>query len=297
MKKIKTALIQHQCSDDPKANIASTVSKIRDLASKGAELAVLQELHTSTYFCQQEDPALFDLAETIPGKTSDIFSKLAKELNLVLVTSLFEKRAAGIYHNTAVVFDVDGSIAGKYRKMHIPDDPGFYEKFYFTPGDMGFEPIQTSLGKLGVLICWDQWFPEAARLMALAGAELLIYPTAIGWNPSDDADEKTRQRDAWITSQRAHAIANGIPVIAVNRVGYETAIAQDAGIAFWGSSFVAGPQGEILFEASVDKEESAIVDIDMRRAENVRRIWPFFRDRRVDAYEDLKKIYLDDDEP
>ncbi len=297
MKSITTALIQQQCGDDPHINIASTVSKIRDVASEGAELVVLQELHKSIYFCQQEDPVLFDLAETIPGKTSDLFSELAKELGLVLVTSLFEKRAAGIYHNTAVVFDTDGSIAGKYRKMHIPDDPGFYEKFYFTPGDLGFEPIQTSLGKLGVLICWDQWFPEAARLMALAGAELLIYPTAIGWDPRDDEDEKSRQRDAWITSQRAHAIANGVPLIAVNRVGYEKAIAHDTGIEFWGSSFVAGPQGEVLSTAPVNKEENLIVEIDMSRAENVRRIWPFFRDRRVDAYNKLHKIYIDDDQP
>ncbi len=292
---IKAAFIQQQCQKSLQTNVDSTISKIRDIASKGAELVVLQELHTSPYFCQQEDPAFFDLAEAIPGKTSDVFSEIANELNLVLVTSLFERRAAGIYHNTAVVFDSDGSIAGKYRKMHIPDDPGFYEKFYFTPGDLGFQPIQTSLGKLGVLICWDQWFPEAARLMALAGAEILIYPTAIGWDPSDDAEEKSRQRDAWVTSQRAHAIANGIPVISVNRVGYEKAVTQGLGIEFWGSSFVAGPQGEILVEASVDQEQSSIVDIDMSRAENVRRIWPFFRDRRVDAYSGLKQIYRDTD--
>ncbi len=295
MKNIKTALIQQQCQNTLQTNIDSTISKIRDVASKGVELIVLQELHTSLYFCQQEDPAFFDLAEAIPGKTSDVFSALANELNLVLVASLFEKRAAGIYHNTAVVFDSDGSIAGKYRKMHIPDDPGFYEKFYFTPGDIGFEPIQTSLGKLGVLICWDQWFPEAARLMALAGAEILIYPTAIGWDRFDDEEEKSRQRDAWITSQRAHAIANGMPVISVNRVGYEKAITPDLGIEFWGSSFVAGPQGEVLGEAPADQEENLIVDIDMSRAENVRRIWPFFRDRRVDAYNDLNKIYRDGD--
>ncbi|MFL0799392.1 MAG: carbon-nitrogen hydrolase [Agarilytica sp.] len=295
MTTIKTALIQQQCIDDPRANIASTINKIRDVASKGAKLIVLQELHTSIYFCQQEDPVLFDLADTIPGKTSDLFSKIANELHVVLVTSLFEKRAAGIYHNTAVVFDTDGSIAGKYRKMHIPDDPGYYEKFYFTPGDIGFAPIQTSLGRLGVLICWDQWFPEAARLMALAGAELLIYPTAIGWDRSDDSEEKARQRDAWVISQRAHAVANGVPVIAVNRVGYEKAINSNTGIEFWGSSFIAGPQGEILSEASQDQEANLIVEIAMERAENVRRIWPFFRDRRVDAYNNLKKIYVDED--
>jgi N-carbamoylputrescine amidase len=255
---------------------------------------VLQELHRSLYFCQTEDTDLFDLAETIPGPSTDLFCQLAKELNLVIVASLFEKRATGLYHNTAVVFEADGSIAGKYRKMHIPDDPGFYEKFYFTPGDMGFTPIQTSVGKLGVLVCWDQWFPEGARLMAMAGADMLIYPTAIGWDPRDDKDEQIRQRDAWMIAQRAHAVSNGLPVLSVNRVGHETdPSAQSEGIQFWGNSFVAGPQGELLAHGSETDEQLLVVELDQSRSEAVRRIWPYLRDRRIDHYQDLCKIYRD----
>lgn len=292
--KLKVAIVQHSNSSDVSENTNKTVVEIRKAAAQGAKLIVLQELHRSLYFCQTEDTDLFDLAETIPGPSTENYGELAKELNVVIVTSLFEKRATGLYHNTAVVLETDGSIAGKYRKMHIPDDPGFYEKFYFTPGDLGFEPIQTSVGKLGVLVCWDQWFPEAARLMAMAGAELLIYPTAIGWDPRDDKDEQIRQRDAWIISQRAHAVANGVPVISVNRVGHEAdPSGESEGIQFWGNSFVAGPQGEMLLHADEQEEQTLTVDIDQARSESVRRIWPYLRDRRIDHYGDLQKIYRD----
>ncbi|KAF7771144.1 N-carbamoylputrescine amidase [Pseudoalteromonas citrea] len=291
---LKVGIVQHSNSDDLTSNIQKTEQGIRDAAAQGAKLVVLQELHRSLYFCQTEETDLFDLAEPIPGPSTDFYGQLAKELNVVIVTSLFEKRATGLYHNTAVVIENDGSIAGKYRKMHIPDDPGFYEKFYFTPGDMGFTPIHTSVGKLGVLVCWDQWFPEGARLMAMAGAEILIYPTAIGWDPRDDQAEQIRQRDAWIISQRAHAIANGVPVISVNRVGHESDPSkQSDGILFWGNSFVAGPQGEMLLHASEDEEQMAVVELDQARSESVRRIWPYLRDRRIDHYQDLCKIYRD----
>ncbi|MFY8297364.1 carbon-nitrogen hydrolase [Pseudoalteromonas sp. SS15] len=292
--KLKVGIVQHRNSSDVTENTNKTVAEIRNAAAQGAKLIVLQELHRSLYFCQTEDTELFDLAETIPGPSTELYGELAKELKVVIVTSLFEKRATGLYHNTAVVLDTDGSIAGKYRKMHIPDDPGFYEKFYFTPGDLGFEPIETSVGKLGVLVCWDQWFPEAARLMAMAGAELLIYPTAIGWDPRDDKDEQIRQRDAWIISQRAHAVANGVPVISVNRVGHEAdPSGQSEGIQFWGNSFVAGPQGEMLLHADEQEEQTLTVEIDQARSESVRRIWPYLRDRRIDHYGDLQKIYRD----
>lgn len=291
---LSVALVQQSNSDNAEHNIEKSIAGIRDAASKGAQLVVLQELHRSLYFCQTEDVDVFDLAETIPGPSSNILGELAKELGIVIVASLFEKRATGLYHNTAVVLEKDGSIAGKYRKMHIPDDPGFYEKFYFTPGDLGFEPIQTSVGKLGVLVCWDQWFPEAARLMAMAGAELLIYPTAIGWDPRDDKDEQTRQKDAWVISQRAHAVANGVPVISCNRVGLELdPSGQSDGIQFWGNSFIAGPQGEMLAEADNQNEQILMVKLDQKRSENVRRIWPYLRDRRIDHYQDLTKIYRD----
>ncbi|MCF2909362.1 carbon-nitrogen hydrolase [Pseudoalteromonas sp. DL2-H2.2] len=291
---LKVALVQHSNSADLQNNLDKSIAGIRDAAAQGAKLVVLQELHRSLYFCQTEDTDLFDLAETIPGPSTDLFCQLAKELNLVIVASLFEKRATGLYHNTAVVFEADGSIAGKYRKMHIPDDPGFYEKFYFTPGDMGFTPIQTSVGKLGVLVCWDQWFPEGARLMAMAGADMLIYPTAIGWDPRDDKDEQIRQRDAWMVAQRAHAVSNGLPVLSVNRVGHETdPSAQSEGIQFWGNSFVAGPQGELLAHASESEEQLLVVELDPSRSESVRRIWPYLRDRRIDHYQDLCKIYRD----
>ncbi|RJE77437.1 acyltransferase [Pseudoalteromonas sp. MSK9-3] len=291
---LKVGIVQHSNSDDLASNIQKTEQGIREAASQGAKLVVLQELHRSLYFCQTEETGLFDLAEPIPGPSTDFYGQLAKELNVVIVTSLFEKRATGLYHNTAVVIENDGSIAGKYRKMHIPDDPGFYEKFYFTPGDMGFTPIHTSVGKLGVLVCWDQWFPEGARLMAMAGAEILIYPTAIGWDPRDDQAEQIRQRDAWIISQRAHAIANGVPVISVNRVGHESDPSkQSDGILFWGNSFVAGPQGEMLLHASENEEQTAVVELDQARSESVRRIWPYLRDRRIDHYQDLCKIYRD----
>ncbi|ATD06495.1 carbon-nitrogen hydrolase [Pseudoalteromonas piscicida] len=293
-KNIKVGIVQHSNSTDLVNNFAKTCDGIRKAASKGAKLIVLQELHRSLYFCQTEDTDLFDLAETIPGPSTDSLGALAKELNVVIVASLFEKRATGLYHNTAVVLESDGTIAGKYRKMHIPDDPGFYEKFYFTPGDMGFTPIQTSVGKLGVLVCWDQWFPEGARLMAMAGAEFLIYPTAIGWDPRDDKAEQIRQRDAWIIAQRAHAVSNGVPVISVNRVGYESdPSGQSEGIQFWGNSFVTGPQGEMLLHASEEAEEISVVDVDLARSESVRRIWPYLRDRRIDHYQDLCKIYRD----
>jgi N-carbamoylputrescine amidase len=291
---LSVALVQQSNSDNAEHNIEKSIAGIRDAASKGAQLVVLQELHRSLYFCQTEDVDVFDLAETIPGPSSNTLGELAKELGIVIVASLFEKRATGLYHNTAVVLEKDGSIAGKYRKMHIPDDPGFYEKFYFTPGDLGFEPIQTSVGKLGVLVCWDQWFPEAARLMAMAGAELLIYPTAIGWDPRDDKDEQTRQKDAWVISQRAHAVANGVPVISCNRVGHESdPSGQSDGIQFWGNSFIAGPQGEMLAEADNQDEQILMVKLDQKRSENVRRIWPYLRDRRIDHYQDLTKIYRD----
>jgi len=282
-------------------NVASTINNmsrlaegIKDLAKRGAELVVLQELHNSLYFCQVESVDNFDLAEPIPGPSTKFYGEIAKELGIVLVTSLFERRAPGLYHNTAVVFERDGSIAGKYRKMHIPDDPAYYEKFYFTPGDLGFKPIQTSVGRLGVLVCWDQWYPEAARLMALAGAEILIYPTAIGYESSDAPEEQERQRLAWQTVMRGHAVANGLPVVAVNRVGHEPDPSQQTnGIQFWGTSFVCGPQGEIFYEASTDEEESIIVSVDMHRAEQVRRWWPFLRDRRIENYNDINKRYLE----
>ena len=293
-KKIKVGLIQQSNTNDIHANMQRLKTNIEDCASKGAQLIVLQELHNSLYFCQTEDTRLFDLAESIPGPSTRFFGDIARSLGIVLVTSLFEKRTPGLYHNTAVVFDTDGNIAGKYRKMHIPDDPAYYEKFYFTPGDLGFEPIQTSIGKLGVLVCWDQWYPEAARLMALKGADILIYPTAIGWESSDTEDEKNRQRDAWIISQRGHAVANGLPVISVNRTGYEPdPSGQTGGIRFWGSSFVAGPQGEFLAQASDSQEENLIVEIDLNRSENVRRWWPFLRDRRIDEYGNIIKRFID----
>lgn len=298
---MRVAVIQQANSDDLAANMARSEALVRDAAAQGAELVMLQELHRSLYFCQREDTHCFDLAETIPGPSTERLGALARELGIVLVGSLFEKRATGLYHNTAVVMERDGSLAGTYRKMHIPDDPGFYEKFYFTPGDAdfndgrsGFSPIQTSVGKLGLLICWDQWYPEAARLMALAGAEILLYPTAIGWDLNDDDAEKERQRDAWITVQRAHAIANGVPVIVANRTGYEAAPdGSDDGVQFWGNSFIAGPQGEFLAHADADSELALVADIDMKRSEAVRRIWPYLRDRRVDAYGDLIKRYRD----
>lgn len=294
MSKIKVGIVQQECPGNKASNIQKSIEEIKKCASMGAELVVLQELHASLYFCQTEDVNLFDLAEPIPGPDSEIFAQAAKEAGVVLVTSLFEKRAAGLYHNTAVVFEKDGSIAGKYRKMHIPDDPAFYEKFYFTPGDLGFNPIHTSVGKLGLLVCWDQWYPEAARLMALAGAEVLIYPTAIGWDPSDTQEEKARQLDAWIISQRGHAVANGLPVISVNRTGFESdPSGVGKGITFWGNSFVAGPQGEFIRRFSAEYEQSEVVEIDKARTEDVRRIWPFFRDRRIDAYGDILKRYRD----
>ena len=287
---MKIALIQQANTADSRQNKDKLIASIKTCAKQGASLIVLQELHNGLYFCQTEDPANFDLAETIPGPSTDEFGTLAKELGVVLVLSLFEKCMPGLYYNTAVVIEKDGSIAGKYRKMHIPEDPAYYEKFYFTPGDLGFEPIQTSLGKLGVMVCWDQWYPEAARLMALGGAEVLIYPTAIGWESTDTKEEKARQRESWITIQQSHAIANGLHVISVNRTGYEADPSEATnGIQFWGSSFIAGPQGEILTQASTDKEENIVVDINLKRTEEVRRIWPFFRDRRIDAFGDLSK--------
>ena len=291
---MKTGIIQQHNTDDIADNRRRLAEKIRRLAADGARLVVCQELHDSLYFCQTENVDLCGLAIPIPGEVTDFYSAVARECGVVLVTSLYEKRAPGLYHNTAVVFDADGSIAGKYRKMHIPDDPAYYEKFYFTPGDLGFQPIDTSVCRLGVLVCWDQWYPEAARLMALAGAEILIYPTAIGWESSDTEAEQARQREAWTTVQRGHAIANGLPVVAVNRVGYEPdPSGATGGISFWGSSFVAGPQGEFLYRASDSEEDEAIVDIDMERCENVRRWWPFLRDRRIDAYAGLTKRFLD----
>jgi len=294
MSVILTGFVQQKCSSDKQSNIEKSIAGIAECAAKGAQLVVLQELHCGIYFCQAEETAMFNLAEPIPGPDTEVFAAAAQKYGVVLVTSLFEKRAPGIYHNTSVVFEKDGSIAGKYRKMHIPDDPAYYEKFYFTPGDLGFNPIQTSVGKLGVLVCWDQWYPEAARLMALAGAEMLIYPTAIGWESTDLQTEKERQHGAWFTIQRGHAVANGLPVITVNRVGHEpdwTGVT--GGIQFWGQSFVAGPQGEVLHLSSVDREENIVVPIDKQRTEDVRRIWPFFRDRRIDYYQDLTRRYRD----
>lgn len=291
-KQLKVAVVQHSNTPDLQHNTDKTIEGIREAAAEGAKLIVLQELHRSLYFCQTEETHLFDLAEPIPGPSTDLYGNLAKELNVVLVLSLFEKRAVGIYHNTAVVIESDGTIAGKYRKMHIPDDPGFYEKFYFTPGDLGFEPIPTSVGTLGVLVCWDQWFPEAARLMAMAGADVLIYPTAIGWDTRDDKDEQARQLDAWVISQRGHAVANGLPVISCNRVGHEgDPSEQSTGILFWGNSFIAGPQGEILAHASDKDDQILTANVSLSRSEDVRRIWPFMRDRRIDHYSDLTKIY------
>ena len=290
---LRVALLQETDRGSRNANLDAIEAGLREAAAAGAELVLLQELHNGAYFCQHESVDEFDRAETIPGPSTERLGALAAELNLVVVASLFERRAAGLYHNTAVVFDRSAAIAGKYRKMHIPDDPAFYEKFYFTPGDLGFEPIATSVGKLGLLVCWDQWYPEGARLMALAGADLLLYPTAIGWDPQDDPGEKERQRDAWITVQRGHAVANGLPVLACNRVGFEAAPDGGRGIAFWGSSFVAGPQGEFLARAADDRRERLVVDIDLARSESVRRIWPFLRDRRIDAYADLVKRFRD----
>ena len=294
MREIRVGFLQQHNTADTKDNILRLGEGITDLAERGAQLIVLQELHNTLYFCQTEDVDLFDLAETIPGPSTKLYCELAKKLGVVIVASLFEKRAAGLYHNTAVVIESNGEIVGKYRKMHIPDDPAYYEKFYFTPGDMGFHPIQTSLGKLGVLVCWDQWYPEAARLMAMQGAEMLIYPTAIGYADNDTPEEQQRQRMAWQTVMRGHAVANGLPVVAVNRVGFEPdPSGQTAGIQFWGTSFVAGPQGEIIYEASTDDEESIIVEMDMDRSEQVRRWWPFLRDRRIDAYGDITKRFID----
>lgn len=294
MRKIKVGIIQQANVADMRTNLMNLAKSIEACAAHGAQLVVLQELHNSLYFCQTENTQLFDLAEPIPGPSTGFYSELAAANNIVLVTSLFEKRAPGLYHNTAVVFERDGSIAGKYRKMHIPDDPAYYEKFYFTPGDLGFKPIDTSVGKLGVLVCWDQWYPEAARLMALHGAEILIYPTAIGWESTDEHYEKVRQRDAWIAVQRGHAVANGLPVVSVNRVGFEAdPSGHTAGIDFWGNSFVTGPQGEFLYQAPTDKEVSTVVDVDLERSEHVRRWWPFLRDRRIDAYDDITKRFID----
>lgn len=298
---MKVAVIQQANTDNRAHNWATSEQLLRDAAKQGAKLALLQELHAGLYFCQTEDVTVFEQAETIPGPSTEFFGALAKELNMVIVTSLFEKRATGLYHNTSVVFEADGSTAGIYRKMHIPDDPGFYEKFYFTPGDAqfnqghsGFTPIQTSVGKLGLLICWDQWYPEAARLMALAGADLLLYPTAIGWDRNDTPEEQQRQLDAWITIQRAHAVANGIPVLVSNRVGFEASPLNDGtGNDFWGNSFVAGPQGEFLVLGDSKTQQALVVDVDMQRSEDVRRIWPFLRDRRVDAYGELTKRFID----
>jgi N-carbamoylputrescine amidase len=292
---LKIGVVQQAVAGNNKnVNWAKSAEQVSALAEQGCELVMLQELHSTLYFCQQENTDFFDLAEPIPGAATDYFAALAAKLNIVLITSLFEKRASGLYHNTAVVFDCQLGLIGKYRKMHIPDDPGFYEKFYFTPGDLGFQPIQTSVGKLGVLVCWDQWYPEAARLMAMAGAEMLLYPTAIGWDKNDTAAEQSRQHDAWQIIQRSHAVANSLPVVVANRTGFEASpVAGETGIQFWGQSFVAGPQGEILAQASSDKEENLIVDIDLNRTEQIKRIWPYFRDRRIDAYEELTKRWRD----
>ena len=294
MRELKIGILQQHNVASRKVNMTRLAEGIVDLARRGAQLIVLQELHNSLYFCQTESVDNFDLAEPIPGPSTNFFGEIAKQLGVVIVTSLFERRAPGLYHNTAVVIEKDGSIAGKYRKMHIPDDPAYYEKFYFTPGDLGFQPIQTSVGRLGVQVCWDQWYPEGARLMALAGAEILIYPTAIGYESTDTPEEQQRQRVAWTTVQRGHAVANGLPVVTVNRVGYEPdPSGQTNGIQFWGSSFVAGPQGELLYQASTNEEESVIIAIDMERSENVRRWWPFLRDRRIDEFGELTKRFRD----
>ena len=294
MSELRIGILQQQKTADIVANIKSIEEEVTDLARRGAQLVILSELHNSLYFCQVEDVNNFDLAETIPGPSTDFYGALAKKLGIVMVISLFEKRAPGLYHNTAVVIEKDGSIAGIYRKMHIPDDPAYYEKFYFTPGDLGFHPIQTSVGKLGVLVCWDQWYPEAARLMALQGAEILIYPTAIGYESSDTEEEQQRQRTAWTTVQRGHAVANGLPVVTVNRVGHEPdPSGQTNGIQFWGSSFVAGPQGELFYQASDNEEESLVLDIDLKHSEQVHRWWPFLRDRRIDEYGDITKRFID----
>lgn len=294
MSQLRIGILQQKKTADIIENMKAIEENVTDLARRGAELIILSELHNSLYFCQMEDVNNFDLAETIPGPSTDFFGELARRLGVVMVISLFEKRAAGLYHNTAVVIEKDGTIAGKYRKMHIPDDPAYYEKFYFTPGDLGFHPIQTSVGKLGVLVCWDQWYPEAARLMALQGADLLIYPTAIGYETSDTPEEQQRQRTAWTTVQRGHAVANGLPVVTVNRVGFEPdPSGQTKGIQFWGSSFVAGPQGELFYQASDDDEESLVLDIDLGHSEQVRRWWPFLRDRRIDEYGDITKRFID----
>ncbi len=293
-KLFRVGLVQHACGEDRAANLAASSAGIREAAMRGAALVLLPELHTGVYFCQTEDTRRFDQAEPIPGPTTEALGALAKELRVTIVGSIFERRAPGLYHNTAVVLDAAGKLAGRYRKMHIPDDPGYYEKFYFTPGDQGFTPIAADAKKLGVLVCWDQWYPEAARLMALHGADVLLYPTAIGWDPNDEPAERERQRDAWRTIQRAHAIANGIPVLVCNRTGKEPdPSGAGPGIQFWGSSFIAGPQGEILAEAPADAPAVLIADVDLTRSENVRRIWPFFRDRRIDAYEDLIRRYGD----
>lgn len=292
---LKVGVVQQAvASNDKSISWARSAEQVSELAKQGCELVMLQELHSTLYFCQQENTDFFDLAEPIPGPATDYFAELAAKLDIVLITSLFEKRGSGLYHNTAVVFDRQLGMVGKYRKMHIPDDPGFYEKFYFTPGDMGFQPIQTSVGKLGVLVCWDQWYPEAARLMAMAGADMLFYPTAIGWDKNDTPEEQTRQHDAWQTIQRSHAVANSLPVVVANRTGFEASpVDGDPGIQFWGQSFIAGPQGEILAKASSDKEENLVVDIDLDRTEQIKRIWPYFRDRRIDAYDDLTKRWRD----
>ena len=290
---LRVALLQETDRGSVAANLDAIEAGLREAAAAGVQLVLLQELHNGPYFCQHESTDEFDRAEAIPGPSTERIGALAEELKLVVVASLFERRAAGLYHNTAVVFDRSRAIAGRYRKMHIPDDPAFYEKFYFTPGDLGFEPVQTSVGKLGVLVCWDQWYPEGARLMALAGAELLLYPTAIGWDPQDEAAEKQRQREAWVTVQRGHAVANGIPLLACNRTGFEAAPDGGRGIQFWGTSFVAGPQGEFLAQAGSDARELLVVDVDLKRSEQVRRIWPFLRDRRIDAYGDLLRRFRD----
>ena len=290
---LPVALVQDRNRGDTEANLANIEARVAEAAASGARLVLLQELHNGPYFCQHEHCDEFDRAEPIPGPSTERLGALAKKHGVVIVASLFERRAAGLYHNTAVVLEADGRLLGKYRKMHIPDDPGFYEKFYFTPGDLGFEPIDTSVGRLGVLVCWDQWYPEGARLMALAGAEMLLYPTAIGWDPDDDAAEKSRQRDAWILSHRGHAVANGLPVLSCNRVGHEASPTDTSGIDFWGSSHVLGPQGEFLGEAGAEAPEVLVVDVDLARSEKVRRIWPFLRDRRIDAYQDLLKRYRD----
>lgn len=294
-KKLKIGLVQQSVqSNDKDQNWQKSADRVAELASQGCELVMLQELHSTLYFCQQENTDFFDLAESIPGPATDYFAALAAKHNIVLITSLFEKRGSGLYHNTAVVFDRQQGLVGKYRKMHIPDDPGFYEKFYFTPGDLGFEPIQTSVGKLGVLVCWDQWYPEAARLMAMAGADMLFYPTAIGWDNTDTAEEQARQFGAWQTIQRAHAVANSVPVVVANRTGFESSpVSGDPGIQFWGQSFITGPQGEILAQAEADKEQTLTVELDLQRTEQIKRIWPYFRDRRIDAYQDLTKRWRD----